>query len=151
MEMFSLLLTGGSSHEGLVMWSFQDSFVAIVNNLWNKQFICQWFQTPRLSCDVIVIYHFLINTSCANCSRTFNTVIFLQYTWKLPHTCNSWVSYGLDASYICHPLWYHAYPLQWRHNGCDNVSNQQPHDCLLNCFFKVQIKGNMKAPHRWPL
>ena len=25
--------------------------------------------------------------------------------------------------------------LQWRHNGCDSVSNLQPHDCLLNRLF----------------
>ena len=26
----------------------------------------------------------------------------------------------------------HQYPLRWRHNGRDSVSNHQPHDCLLN-------------------
>ena len=26
--------------------------------------------------------------------------------------------------------------LQWRHNGCDCVSNSQPHDCLLNRLFR---------------
>ena len=25
--------------------------------------------------------------------------------------------------------------LQWRHNGCDGVSNHQPHKCLLNLSF----------------
>ena len=41
--------------------------------------------------------------------------------------------------------------LQWRHNECDFVSNHQPHDCLLNYLFKVQIKENIKAPRHWPL
>ena len=41
--------------------------------------------------------------------------------------------------------------LHWRHNGCDGVSNHQPHDCLLNRLFKVQIKENIKAPCHWPL
>ena len=41
-------------------------------------------------------------------------------------------------------------PLQWRHNERDNVSNHQPNDCLLNCFFKAQIKGNIKALRHWP-
>ena len=25
--------------------------------------------------------------------------------------------------------------LQWRHNGCDGISNHWPHDCLLNRLF----------------
>ena len=40
--------------------------------------------------------------------------------------------------------------LQWRHNGCDGVSNHQPHDCLLNCLFRRRSK-NTKAPCHWPL
>ena len=40
-----------------------------------------------------------------------------------------------------------TYPLQWRHNECDGVSNHQPHDCLLKRLFKVQIKENIKD--RW--
>ena len=34
--------------------------------------------------------------------------------------------------------------LQLRHNGRDNVSNHQPHDCLLNRLFKAQIKETSK-------
>ena len=41
--------------------------------------------------------------------------------------------------------------LQWRHNECDGVSNHQPHNCLLNRWFKVQIKENTKALRQWPL
>ena len=37
-------------------------------------------------------------------------------------------------------------PLQWRHNETGNVSKHQPHDCLLNRLFNVQIKENIKAP-----
>ena len=28
----------------------------------------------------------------------------------------------------------------WRHNGCDGVSNHQPHDCLLNRLFRPRWK-----------
>ena len=43
-------------------------------------------------------------------------------------------------------------PLQLRHNESDGVSNNKPHDCLLNRLFKAQIKENIKAPrHRWPV
>ena len=31
-------------------------------------------------------------------------------------------------------------PLQWRHSGHDNVSNHQPHDCLLNRLFRRRSK-----------
>ena len=41
--------------------------------------------------------------------------------------------------------------LQWRHNELDGVSNHQPHYCLLNRFFKAQIKEKIKAPRHWPL
>ena len=30
--------------------------------------------------------------------------------------------------------------LPWRHNGRDNVSNHQPHDCLLNRLFRRRSK-----------
>ena len=34
--------------------------------------------------------------------------------------------------------------LRWRHNGCDSVSNHQPHDCLLNCLFRRRSKKTSK-------
>ena len=34
--------------------------------------------------------------------------------------------------------------LQWRHNERDGVPNHQPHDCLLNRLFKVQIEETSK-------
>ena len=30
--------------------------------------------------------------------------------------------------------------LRWRHNERDGVSNHQPHDCLLNRFFRCRLK-----------
>ena len=37
-----------------------------------------------------------------------------------------------------------AYPLQWRHNGRDCVSNHQPHQCLLNHLFGCRSKKTSK-------
>ena len=34
-----------------------------------------------------------------------------------------------------------AFSLQWHHNERDGVSNNQPHDCLLNRLFKALIKN----------
>ena len=57
--------------------------------------------------------------------------------------------------------------LQWRHNRHDGVSNNQPHDCLLNCLFRRGSKKTSKSlslafvrginrwpvnsPHKWPV
>ena len=58
--------------------------------------------------------------------------------------------------------------LQWRHNGCDSVSNHQSHDCLLNRLFRRRSKktsklritglcvrgiyrGPVNFPHKWPV
>ena len=37
-----------------------------------------------------------------------------------------------------------AYPLQWRHNGRESVSNHQPHDCLQNGLFRRRSKKTWK-------
>ena len=57
--------------------------------------------------------------------------------------------------------------LRWRHTGCDSVSNQQPHHCLLNRLFRRRSKkhqssaslafvwgihrGPVNSPHKWPV
>ena len=57
--------------------------------------------------------------------------------------------------------------LRWRHNGCDYVSNHQPHHCLLNRLFRRRSKktsnirvtglcvgnspGPVNSPHKWPV
>ena len=39
--------------------------------------------------------------------------------------------------------WGHS-TLQWRHNGRGSVSNHQPHDCLLNRWFRRRSKKTSK-------
>ena len=41
----------------------------------------------------------------------------------------------------CYLLWHLS--LRWRHNGCDCVSNHQPHDCLLNGLFWHRSKKTL--------
>ena len=36
------------------------------------------------------------------------------------------------------------YPLRWRHNERNGVSNHQPHDCLLNFLFRRRSKKTSK-------
>ena len=38
--------------------------------------------------------------------------------------------------------------LRWRHNGCDSVSNHQPHDFLLNRLFS---RWPVNSLHKWPV
>ena len=38
----------------------------------------------------------------------------------------------------------HRFSLRWRHNGCDSVSNHQPHHCLLNRLFRRRSKKTSK-------
>ena len=61
---------------------------------------------------------------------------------------------------------YH-YPLHWRHNDHDGVSNRQPHSCLLNRLFRRRSKktskfrvtglcagnspGPVNSPHKGPV
>ena len=53
--------------------------------------------------------------------------------------------------YDISPLQAISYPLQWRHNERDGVSNHQPYDWLPNRWFKGHFKENIKAPRHWPL
>ena len=56
----------------------------------------------------------------------------------------NWCVYAETAATcnICRNAW--QWPLQWRHNGRDSVSNHQPHDCLLNRLFSRRSKKTSK-------
>ena len=60
----------------------------------------------------------------------------------MPHTPLSPTATNL---WLCCSLpWSHIVALQLRHNGCDSVSNHQPHDCLLNGSFRRRSKKTSK-------
>ena len=62
---------------------------------------------------------------------------------------------------------FNIFTSQWRHNGRDNVSDYQPHDCFLNRLFRRRSKktsklrvtglcrgihrGPVNSPHKWPV
>ena len=46
--------------------------------------------------------------------------------------------------FYLYPTLNKLYPLQWRHNERDSVSNHQPHDCLLNRLFRRRSKKTSK-------
>ena len=87
---------------------------------------------------------------------------------RLPVICDSCVTslwWFTQAVYTL--LYFVVISLQWRHNGRDSVSNQQPHDCFLNRLFRHRSKkisklrvtglcaGNSRrpvnSPHKWPV
>ena len=59
------------------------------------------------------------------------------------------------------------FTLRWRHNGRDDVSHHQPHDCVLNRLFRRRSKKHQSSvslafmreiprtlvhsPHKWPV
>ena len=84
----------------------------------------------------------LVQVLTANGNSTCNRdVTWVATQWVL----NSQVLYFASGLDLKLPV---PWPLQWRHNGRDSVSNHQPHGCLLN---QTQIKENIKAPRHWPL
>ena len=91
----------------------------------------------------------------------------LLYLWKITHRINSYTHlFQLWKELQGVRLWYNIYTthvgmvcwghlglvsvgcnhssLQWRHNGRNDVSNQQPHDCLLNRLFRRRSKKTSK-------
>ena len=69
------------------------------------------------------------------------------------------------STFDCKPSATLAPSLQWRHNGCDDVSNHQHHDCLLSRLTRRRSKKTPKLrvnglcegnspvnfPQRWPV
>ena len=64
-------------------------------------------------------------------------------TWGPPGSCRPQMGPML-APCKWSASWYIASSLQWRHNERDSVSNQQPHDCLLNRLFRRRSKKTSK-------
>ena len=88
-----------------------------------------------------------------------------QSTLPTPNTQKSRKTTTLIMTLIEHQISMES--LQWRHNGCDCISNHQPHDCLLNRLFRRRSKkiskfrvtglcagnspGPVNSPHKWPV
>ena len=75
---------------------------------------------------------------CNKNARKFYTIMANIEFWDHQKTisCFCW-------QHICF-LCFMLNALQWRHNGRDGVSNQQPHDCLLNRLFRRRSKKTSK-------
>ena len=58
-------------------------------------------------------------------------VLWRHFSWQLN-----------DIGHVCHI--YVDYPLHWRNNYLDGVSNHQPHGCLLNRIYRRRSKETSK-------
>ena len=58
------------------------------------------------------------------------------------HFVSKCVAQGRPLCHVTVMIW--NISLRWRHNGRDDVSNHQPHDCLLNCLFRRRSKKTSK-------
>ena len=91
-----------------------------------------------------------INTSCEfimnDCitttkqSTTKPCAYFLGYT--VYHNHNILSPTKISAEQMCDQIVPGS--LQWCHNGCDGISNHQPHHCLLNRLFRHRSKKTSK-------
>ena len=98
----------------------------------------------------IMVVIFSIGRS--NCFTIKNFIYFVNYE-------ASRLNYRkhMGTQYIKHQqrCWVPMMTLQWHHNEHDGVSNQQPHDSLLNSLFisrsKLRITGLCVGIHRWPV
>ena len=114
-----------------VMPTFDGFFVGILNKL-----LIEFAGDLRRRCAHVM------STLCVKYISPYDILQFAhpELAWMNPAS-----PFGLNTSIH---LWLRAcITLQWRHKERDGVSNHQPHDC----FFKVQIKENIKAPRHWPM
>ena len=93
------------------------------------QFVTSWKLSSRPSNQVMTLTLF-----CQDAVLQLTYLLLYLQTGELDIPgCTT----GMHLQYVCNPL-------QWRHNGRDNFSNHQSHDCLLNRLFRRISKKTSK-------
>ena len=78
-------------------------------------------------------------------SPGFNTKVISFFHFRAKGKCLFFYIYRRNLSTLVHTTLPPRYiPWQWRYNGRDGVSNQQPPDCLLNRLFRHKTKKTSK-------
>ena len=93
----------------------------------------RWYEIAMLLCDmdeIVTVY-----------MRYEITYVIMSYGWASKSSVRESIgTYAIQMrQYVGRIL-----PVQWRHDGCDSVSNHQPHDCLLNGLFGRKSKKTWK-------
>ena len=111
-------------------------------------------------CHALIALLMLIDHTCVVYSETLSELLIthLRSRFRMPPKCHgisSLIMRCLIGEILA--LWPFL-PLQWRHNGRNDVWNHQPHDCLLNRLFtrrsreasKLRLTGLPvgKSPHK---
>ena len=108
-----------------------------------------WWFNPVLTKNPSISRFMYTNNAPKPWCQSAETCTFVTFSLK-------WSS-GKYSTYWWFLHWFFGLSLQWRHNECDGVSDQQPHDCLLNRLFTRRWKKTstslafVRGIHRWPL
>ena len=120
---------------------------------------CSWLVDSSITCALLFLHHrsLLFVQQLVKANKKENTSA-LHYWYRLYtsgiHCYLPRASYmeNVSMSWRCHAL-------PWRHNGCDGVSNHQPHEYLLNRLFrhrskkkpKLRVTGLCEGNSPWPV
>ena len=109
------------------------------HTIWNDQLICYDFKRRSFNFYYTMVkmatrFHTIHRAMVCSC-RSYVCKVDGN-VWK--KGCHWWHT----ASLYCASAGDKS--LQWRHNGCDSVSNHQPRDCLLNGLFRHRSKKTWK-------
>ena len=94
--------------------------------------------------------------------------VIVMYTIHMQQFNHTWDNKNASfQSYLCGKGCYNVISLQWRHNGCDGVSNHQPHGCLSIVYWDADQREHessvplafvwgihrlpVNSPHKWPV
>ena len=137
------------------MWTMH---VTICNSILATSEICHvptdYGLVTHIQSSTVIMWSNIVRYCINECMKSDR--ISFKYWIHKRHTipCAKWWAMGclltiffrkLTAAYwhctvYVSGLGNHGLTLRWRHNGLDNVSNHQPHDCLLNLSFGRRSK-----------
>ena len=146
-------VTGEFPSQRPVTRSFEVFFYLRLNKWWSKQSRRRWFETPMRSlwhpCDY---YHkYVADTFIRESDSTICLGVYRDEPEQIFSLCshrkkcerfNKRPFYKHIISLLGTYRWHQSFDvsLQWRHNGCNGVSNHQPHDCLRSLLFRCRSK-----------
>ena len=104
-----------------------------------------WFYTHLIALDITSIVWFSQNHLTI---MIHQPGIYCLFPNNLHHRCHiiSLIVHSITNNaffpyhFTSHMMGIISVLLQWRHNGCEGVSNHQPHDFLLNRLFRRRSK-----------
>ena len=112
-----------------LLWALMVSLICAWTNGWTNYRDAGDLRRHRAHHDVTVM--------CGYNTFRFYQLLLLQWLKSRPSPHDSQL-FEVKTKYLV------FFPLRWRHNGRDSVSNHLPHDCLLNRLFRRRSKKTSK-------